>query len=87
MNKFGPRNRRLESASNELCKMLDIHRNSSMLFRMGKKRRILWAVLLVAVVAAVVWLSMPSPEPVYQGKRLSCCAPQGAIPANPGASQ
>jgi hypothetical protein len=39
--------------------------------RMGKKRRILWAVLLVAVVAAVVWLSMPSPEPVYQGKRLS----------------
>jgi len=42
-----------------------------MLFRMGKKRRILWAVLLVAVVAAVVWLSMPSPEPVYQGKRLS----------------
>jgi HEAT repeat protein len=38
---------------------------------MGKKCRILWAVLLVAVVAAVVWLSMPSPEPVYQGKRLS----------------
>jgi hypothetical protein len=40
-------------------------------FCMGKKRRVLWAVLLVAVVAAVVWLLMPSPEPVYQGKRLS----------------
>jgi hypothetical protein len=37
----------------------------------GKKRLILLAVLGIAVVALVAWLSMPSPEPVYQGKPLS----------------
>jgi hypothetical protein len=38
---------------------------------MGKKRRMLWAALLVAVVGGVVWWSRTSAEPVCLGKPLS----------------
>ena len=38
---------------------------------MGKKRRILLAVLLVAVFGGIALLLIPSPEPVYEGKPLS----------------
>lgn len=38
---------------------------------MAKKRRILFAVLLVAVLGGSVWLAISPDEPVYQGKTLT----------------
>lgn len=56
---------------------------------MGKKRRILFAILAVAVLCVLAWMMLrpatPEPEPVYQGKPLSAWL-EFYDPANPNKS-